>query len=407
MNKKTFQITYLATLIATLIITILSNFKFASYDKYFIFPITILLITNVYLVNKHKLVINKNGYFYLIPISLIVLGTFFLKTNISNIILNIFILPLLISFLFFSLTNKNFDITSAFLKWFVELFPKRLFTNLKIIKENRNPSKEKNKKIENIFFGILLSIPFVIVILSLLTSADLYFGALIEKITNGIAEIFNFKFIRNNLFIFGICFIIIFSTFINITKNVNAKIASGKKKTVETTIVNTLLVIVNMIFALFIFSEISKLTGNFLQLPLKYTYAKYAREGFFQLLFVTVINFGIIFYLLYKTNATKEDKLLKRLVLLLIIFTIILIFNSYYRMFLYMYEYGFTILRTQVILFLLMELIISLITIKKTTHGLKHKDGHLLFEVMITTYVINIFICNIDVINYLNHLINK
>lgn len=407
MNKKVFQITYLATLIATIVITILSNFKFANYDKYFIFPITILLITNLYLINKQKLVINKKGYFLLIPISLIILGTFFLKTNISNIILNVFILPLLISFLFFSLTNKNFDITGSFLKWCVELFPKRLFSNLSVIKANRNPSKEKNKKIENIFFGILLSIPFAIVILSLLTSADLYFGALIEKIIKSINSILNFKFIRNNLFIFGICFIIIFSTFINITKNINIKIANGKKKTVETTIVNTLLVIVNAIFALFIFSEISKLTGNFLQLPLKYTYAEYAREGFFQLLFVTIINFSIIFYLLYKTNATKENKLLKNLVLLLIIFTITLIFNSYYRMFLYMYEYGFTILRTQVVLFLLMELIISLITIKKIIHGLKHKDGHLLFGVIITTYVINIFICNVDVINFLNHLINK
>lgn len=407
MNKKTFQITYITTFLAALIITILSNFKFASYDKYFIFPITVLLITHLYLTNKHKLVINKKGYYYLIPICLIILGTFFLKTNISNIILNIFILPLLISFLFFSLTNKNFDITSSFLKWFIELFPKKLFSNLKIIKENNSPSKEKNKKIENIFFGILLSVPFVIVIISLLTSADLYFGALIEKIAKSISNICNFKFLKNNLLVFGICFIITFSTFINITKNTNTLIASGKKKTVETLIVNTLLVIVNSIFALFIFSEISKLTGNFLQLPLEYTYAKYAREGFFQLLLVTIINFGIIFYLLYKTDAIKENKLLKCLVLFLIIFTITLIFNSYYRMFLYMYEYGFTVLRTQVILFLLMELIISLITIKKITRGLKHKDGYLLGGIMISTYVINIFICNIDVINFLNHLINK
>ena len=407
MNKKTFQLTYITTLIAAFIITIISNFKFASYDKYFIFPITILLVNNLYLVNKHNLVINKKGYLYLIPICLIILGTYFLKTDTSNAILNIFILPLLISFLFFSLTNKNFDITGSFFKWFIKLFPKKLFSNLKIIKENINPSKEKNKKIENIFFGILLSIPFVIVIVSLLTSADLYFGALIEKIIKNLSNLCNFKFIKNNLLVFGICFIIIFSTFINITKNINTIVTSGKKKTVEPSIVNTLLVIINLVFALFVFSEISKLTGNFLQLPMEYTYAAYAREGFFQLLLVTVINFGIIFYLLYKTDAIKENKILKNLVLLLIIFTITLIFNSYYRMFLYMYEYGFTILRTQVILFLLMELLISLITIKKIIYDLKHKDGYLLGIIMISTYVINIFICNIDVINYLNNLINK
>ena len=45
MNKKTYKLTIIPIILATLLITILSNFKFANYDKYFIFPITILIIT--------------------------------------------------------------------------------------------------------------------------------------------------------------------------------------------------------------------------------------------------------------------------------------------------------------------------------------------------------------------------
>ena len=167
------------------------------------------------------------------------------------------------------------------------------------------------------------------------------------------------------------------------------------------------MIITNFVFLLFVISEISRLTGNFLSLPSEYTYASYAREGFFQLLLVTIINFSIIFYIIYRTNGIKENKLLKYLSLSLVIFTIVLILNSYYRMYMYMSTFGFTVLRGQVILFLLMELIISLVMIKKIISNLKYKDAYILFNVMITTYIINIFTCHITLMDYLNHLINK
>lgn len=407
MNKKIYKITIIPILIATIFITILSNFKFAGYDKYFIFPITILIITCLYLINKQKLVINKKGYFYLIPISLIILGTFFLKTNISNVILNILILPILLSFMFLTLTNKNYEINGKFLTWTTKLFPNGLFSNLKIIKNNTKNKDIDNKKIKNIFLGIIISIPLVIIILFLLASADEYFNAFVEKIIINIGKLLDFNSLKNNILVFFISFTIIFSTFVNINKNINTKVESGKKKNIEATIINTILIIINSIFLLFIISEISQLTGNFLNLPKEYTYASYAREGFFQLLLVTIINFSIIFYIIYKTNGIKENKLLKYLVLLIITFTIILIFNSYYRMYMYMHTFGFTVLRGQVILFLLMELIISLVIIKKIIFNLKHKDAYIISTIMISTYIINIFTCNINVINYLNHLINK
>ena len=407
MNKKIYKITIIPILIATIFITILSNFKFANYDKYFIFPITILIITCLYLINKQKLVINKKGYFYLIPISLIILGTFFLKTNISNVILNILILPILLSFMFLTLTNKTYEINGKFLTWTTKLFPNGLFSNIKIIKDNTKNKDIDNKKIKNIFLGIIISIPFVLIILFLLASADEYFNAFVEKIIINIGKLLDFNSLKNNILVFFISFTIIFSTFVNINKNINTKVESGKKKNIEATIINTILIIINSIFLLFIISEISQLTGNFLNLPKEYTYASYAREGFFQLLLVTIINFSIIFYIIYKTNGIKENKLLKYLVLLIITFTIILIFNSYYRMYMYMHTFGFTVLRGQVILFLLMELIISLVIIKKIISNLKHKDAYIISTIMISTYIINIFTCNINVINYLNHLINK
>ena len=169
---------------------------------------------------------------------------------------------------------------------------------------------------------------------------------------------------------------------------------------IDDTIIITALSIINFVFVLFLISEISKVCGNFLRLPTGYIYSSYAREGFFELLTVTLINFSIILYLLYKTNVINENKIIKILVLLLIVFSILLIFNSYYRMYLYIAKFGFTILRLQVILFLLMELILFGVIIKKIISQVKN-DGLIFMMIMIITYIINLYICNDWFINLL------
>ena len=157
--------------------------------------------------------------------------------------------------------------------------------------------------------------------------------------------------------------------------------------------ITSMLATINLVFILFLISEISKLCGNFLKIPNGYIYSSYAREGFFQLLFVTIINFSIILFLLYKTDLINNNKIIKGLTLSLIIFSILLIFNSYYRMFLYIEKFGFTNLRLQVILFLLMELLSLLVILKKILFKLKN-DFVIFFIIIITTYIVNLYICN-------------
>ena len=403
MNKDSFKRIMIPTIISSIVIMILHNFAFVAYDKYFIIPIFISIITYLYIVNDNDMIVNEKGYIYLIPIVLIITGTVLLNTHVSNMILNVFILPILITCMFLKLTNKNYHISSSFMKWTCKLFPDNLFSNLKLVTDNINIKKNNKKKLGNILKGLLIGIPFVLIILMLLTSADLYFNTFLEKIITHI----NFKTITNNVLVLVLYFIIMIVTIINIIKNKDTIEKTKPIKKVESSIASTLLIMVNLVFTLFIISEISKLTGNFLQLPTQYTYSEYAREGFFQLLAVTIINFSIILFFLYKTNIVKENKLIKGLILLLITFTIILIFNSYYRMYLYMHEFGFTILRTQVILYLIMELILLIVIIKKLFTKLKFNESTIFPPVMITTYVLNILICNKEVIDLINRLINK
>ncbi|MBR7042277.1 MAG: DUF4173 domain-containing protein, partial [Bacilli bacterium] len=321
---------------------------------------------------------------------------------ISNMILNFFILPILIVIMFVTLTNKNYKLSRTFINWLVRIFPGKIFSNFKELKNNINIKKTNKRKLRSILLGILIGIPFVVIIMLLLTSADMYFSTFLSKILNYL----NIDTIWNNFWIFVIYFIILFTVIVNIIRHRNTVDKEKPLIKVDHSLVSTILIMINLVFTLFIISELSKLLGNFLQLPVEYTYAEYAREGFFQLLIVTIINFSIILFFLYKTNIIKENTTIKRLTLLLITFTIILIFNSYYRMYLYMHEFGFTILRSQVVLFLTMELILSLIIVKKIVSGIKHKDAPIFASIMITTYVLNIFICNQNCIDYINKLLN-
>ena len=91
-----------------------------------------------------------------------------------------------------------------------------------------------------------------------------------------------------------------------------------------------------------------------------FNYAEYARSGFFQLMFVSLINFVVI--LISTQYNVKNEKLIKILDLLLIVFTIIIVLSSMFRMYMYEAEFGLTYLRIFVYIILLTELIIFIPT---------------------------------------------
>ena len=376
-------------IVSALLIVIISNLKIDWYFKTIMFPFFMILVSSTILVMKND-DINKKSFYLLIPIILIIFSNLILillkgTLDENNEILNIIVLPILISIYLFSLINKNYKIALVNIPLMFKIFPRYLFRNLKFLKIKT--SREKTNKILNAIFGIIVGIVFSIVILFLLMSADDYFNKFVSKAFISI----NFDF--SKIMQFVIFFIIIFSIGVNLIRNRYIVMKENKTRKIDHTIIISMLSVINLVFVLFLISEVSKLCGNFLQIPKGYIYSSYAREGFFQLLFVTIINFSIILYLIYKTNVIKENKIIRNLVLILIAFSILLIFNSYYRMFLYIGKFGFTNLRLQVILFLLMELILFGIIIKKIINNVNN-DGLIFLVIMTSFYVINLYICN-------------
>lgn len=391
MNSKNRKKHILVPLISAILIVVVGMLNIDFYFKSVMFPFLMILISSTILVKDYEK-INKKAYLLIIPIVLIIISNLVLKVLKGNLdgtnqLLNIIVLPLLISTYLFMLVRSDFKVSLENMFLVFKLFPKNLFKNLKFIKIDTK--KEKNDKVINIIFGTIIGVFISGLILALLTSADAYFDKFLSSIAININVNFNLWYVIKGI----IYFVILFVIGINLFKNKEIALKESKMSRANKTVITTMLFIVNFVFVLFLISEISKLCGNFLKVPKGYIYSSYAREGFFQLLFVTLINFGIILYLIYKTNLVKEDKKVKCLVLSLIAFSIFLIFNSYYRMFLYIGRFGFTNLRLQVILFLFMEIILFGFIIKKILRGAK-KDGMLFLIIITITYVINLYVCN-------------
>lgn len=381
----------IVSLLSAILIVIISKLNINWYFKTIMFPFLVITLSSSILVAKNKN-LNKKAYLLLIPIILILICNIFLsllngQLDSNNKIINVFILPILISIYLFMLIDKNYKLTLQNIPLVFNLFPKNLGSNLKYIKLDN--SKKKNEKIINSIIGIFIGIILSSVILALLSSADDYFGKFlynVKSFTSSILDIGTITWII-------IFFVILFSIGINILNFKQTDNKKNNKIEPNSTMITSMLATINLVFILFLISEISKLCGNFLKIPSGYIYSSYAREGFFQLLFVTIINFSIILFLLYKTNLINNNKIIKGLTLSLIIFSILLIFNSYYRMFLYIEKFGFTNLRLQVILFLLMELLSLLVILKKILFKLKN-DFVIFFIIIITTYIVNLYICN-------------
>lgn len=111
-----------------------------------------------------------------------------------------------------------------------------------------------------------------------------------------------------------------------------------------------------VVYAVFCGIQIAYLfTGGIFVLPEGFTYAEYARRGFFELLAVTCFNLVII---LLCTKLFGESRFLRGNLLFITVCTYVMIASSAYRMLLYIGTYHLTFLRLFVLLFLLIDAII-------------------------------------------------
>ncbi len=373
----------------------------------FIIPLILLIL---YSLRENQKIKNKNGIYWSIPIILLSL-TYFIFNNILFQLLNVPIIIGLIIIMCMDITETQISENRFIRNIISKVF--KPFSNfksvLKILKLKEKIEEQKETQNDKIIFAkkliksIIISIPLIIIVILLLSSADSVFENIFHNIPYYLSKIFDNTTIIDILWriawiIFSFLYISGFILiFIKEKEDKFVKTAEKKSNKVSVFTQNTILILLNIIYLIFSIIQFKYLfisagkSSNF-------DYATYARTGFFQLMFVSLINFGI----LKIGKIEQKEKLNTVLKILLVVFTLVIIISAVFRMYLYEQEYGYTYLRLFVYFILVTETLI-LIPILMNLLGKNLNIFKLSLKIIVTMYVILNFI-NIDLVIAKNNI---
>ncbi|MGH4138891.1 DUF4153 domain-containing protein [Clostridium sp.] len=341
------------------------------YERFFIgkqggisIPIFYLMFMGFFLWSARGMVAFKKsiGFVIIIPTLLIALNYSIHSNEILNFFNGIMILILTgVSTVLIRYENIKWDNLNFVKKVFsrgVKSIGENSYKPFMFIKGNimRENKKEISSTKKNILKGLVISIPLLVVILVLLTSADMVFKNYITNFSFGLGEISLGK-ITGHLLVIIIVFIILFSYIWSFKYAFYEGISNKKDIQWEPVTILTIIFMINIVYLLFSIVQFSYLYGggsNFL--PQKFTYSEYARKGFFELVAVTLINFTILLSSMkfLKRDNKKINSISNVFLTLLVAFTFNMLFSAHYKMSLYEQTYGFTYLRIFVHLFMFM-----------------------------------------------------
>lgn len=224
-------------------------------------------------------------------------------------------------------------------------------------KEITLEQKERKRKLTYGVLGIVLSIPVLFVLMILLGSADALFYEMISDAWDtlfswSLPEFLTSGDLGGILWMLACSFVCMYGLLTY----------SGKRSYIENAVKVTaiewdsfiaiaFLSMITVVYCLFCRIQIFGLFLGWMELPEGYTYASYARQGFFQLLFVCIFNICLV---LFVTSLFQKNKWLQALLTVISVCTYIMVASSAYRMLLYINTYQLTFLRVFVLWALLM-----------------------------------------------------
>ena len=353
--KKTVEQEYKFFLILSIIFGIMNAFCLYQNDAGITYPLLVIVFLAEFYLGITKLEIPcKKSFFYygiaavLLSISICITDDTFIHfmDKIGILILAAVIAidhnPYGMDWKFISCLK---NITTLIIEMMIEMGSPviHLYKGIKNKEKNSNNNRNNGKQI---LIGIAIGIPLVFVVLIFLGIADQIFGDMLLKI---IRNLFFFPTMMENilLIILGIWFF-----YMLFVASESKREESSQEETKSNPVIAiTFTSMLTIIYLLFCSIQIMYLfRGGMMELPSKFSYATYARKGFFELLFVSMINFTIVTICLGKF---KDSKVLRIILTIFSGCTFILITSSAYRMILYIKAYHLTFLRILVLWFLI------------------------------------------------------
>lgn len=243
---------------------------------------------------------------------------------------------------------------------------------------------EKKKMFTKILIGLVIALPLLLIIISLLTSADRIFGDLLSTLPNWIDSLsfgegsFRLLWIVIGGFIFfgylwGFVQPYLYPPVANYRPHplpASAATPTGavlstptvygpqplsaypsvqrKPVRIDPIIMATILILINIVYVLFVVIQFSYLFGAGQgQIPDGSSYAEYARSGFVELVMVTSLNFIImVCVLLYMAESHRILRHINNSMLyILVICSGVMLYSAFTRLIVYEQAYGYTYIR--------------------------------------------------------------
>ena len=309
------------------------------------------------------------GYLVLICIWLLAISYSIHINKLFNV-LNVLVIPALVIFHLILVTSQKS------LPWskpvFILYLFSKMFATIKYIIGfvavlfKHQGTENKYVIWKKILIGFLISIPVLFVVINLLMSADTQF----ERMMGSIPQLFHFMDDEDIIrMIIVLIFTFAFFGLLQVLYNKQIKTIIQKEISlsfkIDAIISITVLVLINAIYLLFTVVQFKYFfSGN---LHGDFTYAEYARKGFFELLFVTVINLSIT--VLVVNFVDNKARLTKRIIQILLTTIVassaVMLSSAFMRLSMYEEAYGFTFIRLMAFSFMLFLVVIYMYTLFK------------------------------------------
>ena len=363
-NKKDF-ISFLVTTVIMFLVSYIGIINFFNFG----FTVTMLLFTVFaffYLFNKNSK--NKIFNLFLFVSSILLITSFSLNSDGLIKFISILYLMFLLVVSFTGVSNNILQSDSNYF-WIFESFFKpvknafeNIFSPFKSAKSSMK--NEKGKNITSVLIGILVAVPALFIIVPLLSSSDIAFESVINKIFENTNLIFTALLITVLL---TPCF---YSLIFYLKKAPGLEQEKLKKHNGKLTAIgmNSFLISISIVYLFYIFTQLAYIVDAFsFVLPEDYTAAEFARSGFFQMAVIVFINFVILGFtaINIKRNNFKLPKSTKGILIFISAFTIFYISTAIIKMAKYISIYGLTRLRVLTTVFMLMLAMIFVIIILK------------------------------------------
>ena len=298
------------------------------------------LLYFVFSLSKLEITLKKGSIFYMISMLLLGVSTF-CTDGWAIIALNKLAVFLLVMCL---LLHQYFDTTKWNLGKYVGSICQLIVMSFGELNrpfiDGKAYFREKGKVNKKVWYGLLgavIAIPILLIAAGLLSSADAVFRKMTTDFVNWIrpGNVFNVVFRITFLFFASYAL-----TAYLCKRSIREEVRDHRNG--EPVLAITIMSLLSLLYLLFSGIQIFGLFLGKMQLPDGYTYAQYAREGFFQLLSVSILNLILVLVCL---SFFKESKVLKAVMTIMSLCTFVMIASSAMRMIIYIRYYYLTFLR--------------------------------------------------------------